>query len=190
MNPSDIVRADLFGQVLEYRLANPTATIEESCAAVGIAKSSFYRWVAMDSEAMVAVKDALNDAQRGALFEYSQRIYSALTMLLDDAVNTKLKTETRLKVLKFAIPLFDDLAKVHHATPGGEDRAPFLKKGPVLEHAQSRLATLDLAITEDGVRVDILRDQPIIEAFLQDPESEAEAEDQVSEADTSSQSAG
>lgn len=163
-----MIRANLFLQVLQYRMDNPAASIEEACNKVGVSKRTFYSWVASDSEAMQVVKESLNDAQRGALFEYSQRIYTALTMLLDDAVNKGIKAETRLKILRFAIPLFDDFAKVHHATPGTEDQAPFLKKGPMLEHAQSRFATIDLAMTEDGVHIEVSKDVSVIDGLAQD----------------------
>lgn len=175
---SKLVRAELFYQVLAYRLDNPTSTIAEACNAVGIPVRNFYRWVAMENDAMDVVRDSLNDAQRTALFEFSQRIYSALTLLLNDAVNPALKTETRLTVLKYVIPLFDDYAKIHHATPGGEDRAPFLKKGPTLEKAQSRLATLDIAITEDGVRVDVMQEQPVIDSTARDVKEDQQKDPQ------------
>ena len=167
---TDVVRMDLFAQVLEYRLEHPESTVQEACEKVGVPRRTFYAWLSSDSEAMLAVKDTLNDSQRASLFEYSQRLYTGLTLLLDDFIDPKNKPEVRMKLGKWLIPFFDDVAKIHHATPGGEDRAPFLKDGPKLERAQSRLATLDLAITEDGVRVEVLRDEPLLELEARDPE--------------------
>jgi len=168
--PSEIIRADLYRQIIELCLTEEDMTIEKACQKVGVSRRTFYSWVASDNDAMLLVRQALGDTQRAALFDFSQTLYAALSMMLADAVDSKKKPETRLKVMKFLLPLFDEYAKVHHAAPGGEDQAPFLKQGPVLEHAQSRLATLDIAVDENGVRIDIMQDKPIIDGIARDSE--------------------
>ena len=173
----DLVRANLFLRIINYQIENPGCTVQEACDAIGVPVRTFYSWVAKDADAMTATKDMLNEAQRGSLFDFSQHVYSGLKMLIDDFTNPGIKPETRMKLAKFLMPVFEEYAKIHHASPGGEDRAPFLRTGPVLEHAQSRLATLDIAVNEDGVRIDVLQDTPIIDAVVRDsqqPEQQAE----------------
>lgn len=161
----DELRSALIIKVQTIRLETG-CTLLEACEQAGINIRSYHRWVAEQPEAIELVREYLNEGQRNALMSWSQAYGRVVTSFIEALDDPAVKYETKLKIIKYLEPAMDQLAKAYHASPGGEDRAGFLKKGPTLLQAQSRLATLDLAITEQGVRVDILQDQPVVDGQI------------------------
>jgi len=123
-------------------------TVVEACQTIGIPRSSFYYIVENNPEAiseLQSIIDANNREQLGLILLSKNEM---LCKIIEDGLSDTTKPKERLAIylklnelsdrLTDNLPIESDYAKRAHE---------FLKRGPQLVHAQSRLITTERTIT-------------------------------------------
>jgi len=173
----EIVRVEVLARILQDKIENPRRSIREICQDRNVPIDVFYRWVANDSKAMSIVRDSLSAAQRNALLDFSDSLYNAIRLLIRDATNSELPTETRIQALKFLVPLMDNLASTYQAQPVDTNAADFLRKGVEIAPAKSRFHSVEVSVDEDGVRIEVSKERDPIDVEALPPLDEEDSQE-------------
>lgn len=150
--------------VLTLLFTNPTIKISDACKALDVDYDQFRYWERTHPDFISTVRNLLGEYQREQLLALELTTSSALTALMEAAVSTETGVAMKMELHKYLSLIRDELARTYHAEPGVESEAQsFLSKGPVTKRQESRFASLELSRTDSGVRIDILRDEDILE---------------------------
>lgn len=133
-------------QVIQHM--NNGMTVAEACRTVGIPRSSYYYLVENHPEAMAEVQtiiDANNREQLGLiLLSKTEMLQKIIEDGLSDATQPKDRLAIYLKLNELADVLTDSL---HIDSQLSKDALEFLKRGPNLTHAKSKLTAVERTIT-------------------------------------------
>jgi hypothetical protein len=146
-------------------------TVIEACEVVGVPVSTFYEWVKRGSDTIDAFRDLLSEQYRLQLLYITAARASNIRSVAEQVTNEDNKVS--IKERKIADTMLakygDELERSLHAAPGHEEAASqFLQRGPKLKTQQSRFASMEIESTEDGLRIDLYKDDDVIDAETKD----------------------
>lgn len=151
-------------QVMGLLMQNPEMTREDACQQAGITPRTYRDWLQSGDETIEALRGFLTMTQRETLFELSQARMKIIQLLIRDALDPLTASKDRVLIEKRLDEIAQELQRVHHATPGiEEDANQFLKEGPKIEKQRSRLASVDVERTKDGVTVHVFEERDVID---------------------------
>lgn len=143
---------------------SPSTTILDACIEVGIEPRTFYRWVHKGENTIDSLREFIGNQQREILMEVSSARQEAITRVIQDAIHENTATRDRILALRYLDVVREDLERAHHAAPGVEEEAhEFLKKGPNTSQMKSRLASIEVREVDDGIDIDIIKGQDVID---------------------------
>lgn len=133
-------------QVIQHM--NAGMSVVEACREVGIPRSSFYYIMENNPEAIAEVQaiiDANNREQLGLILLSKTEM---LRRIIEDGLSDSTKPKDRLAIYVKLNELVDRLTDtLHIESQLSKDAHEFLKRGPQLVHAQSRLTATETTIT-------------------------------------------
>ena len=133
-------------QVIQHM--NAGMSVVEACREVGIPRSSFYYIMENNPEAIAEVQaiiDASNREQLGLILLSKTEM---LRRIIEDGLSDSTKPKDRLAIYVKLNELVDRLTDtLHIESQLSKDAHEFLKRGPQLVHAQSRLMANERTIT-------------------------------------------
>lgn len=133
-------------QVIQHM--NNGMNVIEACQTVGMPRSSFYYIVENNPEAIAeiqAVIDANNREQLGLILMSKTEM---LQKIIEDGLSDTTKPKDRLAIYVKLNDLVDQLTDtLHIESQLSKDAHEFLKRGPQLDHAKSRLTATERTIT-------------------------------------------
>jgi hypothetical protein len=123
-------------------------TVTEACQAVGMPRSSYYYIIENNPEAIAeiqAVIDANNREQLGLILMSKTEM---LQKIIEDGLSDTTKPKDRLAIYVKLNELVDELTDTFHIESQlSKDAHEFLRRGPQLDHAKSRLTATERTIT-------------------------------------------
>jgi hypothetical protein len=163
---SQLIREGQALQVSLLRAFNAKLTVTEACEQVGISYKVYHDWTLKNTGYADTLRNFIAQTQQNLLSELEVAWVKGVTLLLEDFTSPNTKTTDRIALAKFLLDLKNSLEDSLHAKPGNEDTArDFLKQGPRLEKAKSRMASLEIEPTQDGgISVEISQYRDIIDA--------------------------
>jgi hypothetical protein len=127
---------------------NEGMTVVEACRAVGMPRSSYYYIVENNPQAIAEVQaiiDANNREQLGLILVSKTEM---LRKIIEDGLSDMTKPKDRLAIYVKLDELLDRMTDTLHVESQlSKDAHEFLKRGPVLEPAKSRLTATERTIT-------------------------------------------
>ena len=127
---------------------NQGMTVVEACQEVGMPRSSFYYIMENNPEALAEVQamiDANNREQLGLILLSKTEM---LQKIIGDGLSKTTKPKDRLAIYLKLNELVDRLTDTLHIDSQlSKDAHEFLKRGPQLVHARSRLTATETMIT-------------------------------------------
>ena len=133
-------------QVIQHM--NAGMTVAEACREVGIARSSFYYIVENNPEAVSDVQAIIDTNNREQLGLILMTKTEMLRKLIEDGLSNTTKPKDRLAIYLKLNELVDRLIDSLHIENQFEKEAhEFLKRGPVLVKAKSRLTATERIVT-------------------------------------------
>jgi len=146
-------------------------SILAACEEVGIPVSTYYSWVRKGEDTISAVRDLLAEQQREQLLLLTAAQAANIRAIADRVMDPD--ATVSLKDRKIADGVLrhyaEDLEKSLHAQPGYEEAASqFLMKGPTLKIKVSRLASMEITSSEDGLSIEDISDDNTIDAQAKD----------------------
>ncbi len=150
-------------QVLGVLFEFPDTSVVDACNQIGIEPRTFYRWVHKGETTIDSLREFIAHQQREILIHVSAGRQAAVQHLINDAVHENTSTRDRVMAMKYLDDIREALERAHHAAPGiEEDAHAFLKQGPKTTLMKSRLASIEVRETDDGVNLDVYREQEVI----------------------------
>lgn len=145
----------------------PELSEREACEIVGISPDVYREWLRREPEAINSLRNFIAETQRDLLFQLSIARNTGVGHLINAVVDKETGVKARISALAYLDKVREELEKSHHAQPGVEEEAHgFLKTGPQLTSGKSRLASLEVSRTEDGITVNIFKEDPVIDQEL------------------------
>jgi hypothetical protein len=146
-------------------------TVIEACEVVGVPVSTFYEWVKKGSDTIDAFRGLLAEQQKLQLLVITAARTANIRAVANQVTDPEAKVS--IKERKIADSMLakygDELEKNLHAAPGNEEAASqFLSRGPKLKTQQSRFASMEIESTDDGLRIDFMKDENVIDAETKD----------------------
>jgi len=133
-------------QVIQHM--NNGMTVAEACSAVGIPRSSYYYLVEHHPEAMAEVQAIIDTNNREQLGLILLSKTEMLQKIIEDGLSDGTKPKDRLAIYMKLNELADALTDTLHIDSQiSKDAHEFLKRGPHLIHATSKLTAIEKTIT-------------------------------------------
>lgn len=169
LTPTEIKRLNQVYQVLDIRFENPTITLADACDEVGIAKSTFYYWMNTSKDFIGSMRERIAEQQRQQLITLESAHNAGLGYLAAAVAQEDTPDLDRVRIMRYLDPVMEQLQRSLHAQPGQEEEAhEFLKEGPHIETKKSRLASVEVRTGDDGVTLDIYKEQDVIDVTPSD----------------------
>lgn len=150
-------------QVLAILFEFPDTSIVDACNQIGIEPRTFYRWVHKGETTIDSLREFIAHQQKEILIHVSAGRQVAVQHLINDAVHENTSTRDRIMALRYLDEVREALERAHHAAPGiEEDAHAFLKQGPKTSKMKSRLASIEVRETDDGIDLEIYKEQDVI----------------------------
>jgi len=151
-------------QVLGMLMQNPEMTQQEACDEVGITPKTYRAWLHSGDDTIETLRGFLTMTQRETLAELSIARMQIVRLLIKDALDPLTPAKDRVTLERRLDEIANELQRVHHATPGIEEGAnQFLKQGPIIQQQKSKLATVDVERTGEGVTVHVYEERDVID---------------------------
>ena len=147
--------------------------VSEACEQVGITERVYRDWLHKGDNTIEALRGFLTMAQREQLSKIVTARLQIVDLIIADALDPLTAPKDRVMLERRLDEIAFELQRTHHAVPGiEEDANKFLKEGPVIESKKSRLASIDVERTKDGVTVNVYEEHDVIDIT---PDLEEEA---------------
>jgi len=151
-------------------IQDPTTKTKDAAEAAGLSAFQFRDWIRKHPKTIEAIREFVTLMQKDLLFDLVQAERGIVMMMIDDATNPLTSGRDRVTIHKWLYEYGGVLQKSLHAIPGVEESAhSFLKEGPMTESKKSRLASIEVSRTEDGVTVEVFEDQDDIIDITPEP---------------------
>lgn len=133
-------------QVIQHM--NNGMTVAEACRMVGIPRSSYYYLVENHPEAMAEVQTIIDTNNRDQLGLILLSKTAMLQKIIEDGLSDATKPKDRLAIYLMLNELVDALTDTLHIDSQlSKDAHEFLKRGPHLIHATSKLTAIESTLT-------------------------------------------
>lgn len=166
-------------QVLGMLMINPEMSQQAACDEVGIDPRTFRNWLHSGDNTIETLRGFLTMTQREMLTELSVARMQIVRLLIKDALDPLTPAKDRVTLERRLDEIANELQRIHHATPGVEEGAnKFLKEGPLIEKQRSKLATVDVERTEEGVTLHVYEEQDVIDVTPSPSESDQSSHDE------------
>ncbi len=152
-------------QVLMLLFYQPNMTIRSACEKVGITERKYRYWLASGDEAIERTRELIDAQQRELISEIAIAKGEIIRKMISQATESTTKPLDRVALYNTLNEELNLLQGVYNVRPGIEEKAhEFLKQGPKTTKKKSRFASLDIKESEDGVQIDIIREEDVIDA--------------------------
>ena len=171
------IRTSQAAQVLLAMYADPKLTKKAACEQVGISPQVFQYWVERGEDTIEALREIIGTSQRDQLSTLLLAKHRATELLSKDATDALTTPKDRVLIMEYIDGQIDELQRALHARPGVESEAQeFLRQGPVIEKKQSRFASVDVQRTDDGVTINLYKEDDVIDATAKDSSPDIQEE--------------